>query len=134
MNKTIGLVIKGTKKSAQRAAARHGISTTSCRDTGGDIMCYAKCSSSMDAKANAWFKASKRRGARPKPGDLVYLSSCEFASGSIKNAGLVGKRSLRGHNEDANARKPPPVYHPRKGPPPGVNVTPLKGARRRKRR
>lgn len=71
----------------------------------------------------------KYRCRPPKAGDLEALQRCGISKKQRKT--LIAARALRGR------REPPPVYHPRMGPPPGVPMPPKKSlgwARRRRRK
>lgn len=76
-------------------------------------------------------------GKGKAPGPLpVSTGDARTPEQAFKNARAFLRRvstKLSGHNEDANAKRPPPVYHPRKGPPPGVDARGLKGRSRRRR-
>lgn len=98
----VSLIIKGPKKSATRAAARHGIPTTSCREVSGDVQCYAPCSSTVEKKVTRWYHTRSRvkAGRGHPPGTLLYYTgSCVRADYKIgdprKTGSLSGARSRR---------------------------------------
>jgi hypothetical protein len=81
----ISLIIKGPRKSATRAAQRHGLNLSSCRDVGsragaGEAQCYTPCTPSTNKKIVEWFsERSRLKAARGfPPGTLLYHGAfCE---------------------------------------------------------
>jgi hypothetical protein len=80
-------------KSARRAAQRHGINLSSCRDVGsrageGEAQCYAPCTPSTNKKIVEWFteRARTKAGRGHPPGTLLYHGSfCEAEFGRSKS-------------------------------------------------
>jgi hypothetical protein len=92
----VSLIVKGPKKSATRAAARHGIPTASCRTVGGDVQCYAPCTPSTEAKVTKWYHTRSRvkAGRGHPPGTLLYYSgSCvrrDYKINDPRKTGSIG--------------------------------------------
>lgn len=97
----ISLIVKGPKKSATRAAARHGLPTASCRTVGGDVQCYVPCSPTAERKVTHWYHARSqaKAGRGHPPGTLLYYSgSCVRSDYKIhdpRKAGINARRRRR---------------------------------------
>lgn len=95
----ISLILKGPKKSAQRAGARRGVHLSSCTTHGRDVQCYAPCSPGVDARVDRWFVDDHkplRRGRPAKPGTLLYTGPfCGSAQNSSTLSGARRRRKRR---------------------------------------
>lgn len=77
----VSLIIKGPKKSAQRAGARYGIPMASCVSHGKDVQCFTACTPSTRDRLDKWFRASRPNRSTQRtwssPGALLYVGgSC----------------------------------------------------------
>lgn len=78
------IIVRGPKKSAKRAAARHGVPTASCYEQGKDVQCYVPCTPSTSDRLDRWYgKGPKNRSTTrtwAAPGTLLYVGRCPAPS------------------------------------------------------
>lgn len=76
----ITVAVKGPRKSAKRAAARHGVSITKCMPVSGrQVVCQAPCSARL--RLIAWLSAHghMKKGRGSTPGTLLhYNANCGY--------------------------------------------------------
>ncbi len=93
MAQKIGLFIKGTtKKSATRAAQRHGVPVRNCKmnPRGDGVLCDAPCSSKSSVVK--WYT---EKANRVKPGRGFVPGTLLFYGGCPSGGGLSGARKRR---------------------------------------
>lgn len=99
----ISLIVKGPVKSAKRAAARHGVTVSSCRATSGrfaDVQCYAPCKPSTNRNVVGWYteRGRSKAGRGFPPGTLLYHGEM-CAPGRERGASM-----LRGDEQHPSVR------------------------------
>jgi Cys-tRNA synthase (O-phospho-L-seryl-tRNA:Cys-tRNA synthase) len=83
----VSLIIKGPKKSAKRAASRHGVPMASCVSHGQDVQCFVACTPSTRDRLDKWYGKGPRNRSTQRtwsaPGTLLYVGgSCLSALGA----------------------------------------------------